>query len=175
LLFGAVNATSDRNKGFDLLKESLNYLKRNVNKKIEFIVFGADKPEINEDFGYTTTYLGIIKDENRLVEIYNAADLVIVPSRSENFSNLILESMACGTPVVGFNIGGNSDLIDHKKNGYLAKPFEISDIANGIVWCLDHNADRIFSEAAQKKAEDKFGINKIISEYKGVYKKGISG
>jgi glycosyltransferase involved in cell wall biosynthesis len=63
-------------------------------------------------------------------------DVMIVPSKQENLSNTIMEALACGTPVVGFNIGGNSDMIEHQNNGYLAKPFDPQDMAKGIDWVL---------------------------------------
>ncbi|KXB09319.1 hypothetical protein AKJ60_00460 [candidate division MSBL1 archaeon SCGC-AAA385M11] len=47
-------------------------------------------------------------------------------------SNAIMEALACGTPVVGFDIGGNKDIIDHQQNGYLARPFDPQDLAVGI-------------------------------------------
>jgi len=169
LLFGAVNAVSDKNKGFDLLQEALKYLKCNVKEKIELIVIGADKPTLEEEFGFKTTYLGVIKDENKMVEIYNAANVVIVPSRSENFSNTILESMSCGTPVVSFDIGGNSDLIDHKKNGYLAKSFDALDMANGISWCVENNINNELSINAQTKVKINFSSNFVIKKYIELY------
>jgi glycosyltransferase involved in cell wall biosynthesis len=156
LMFGAINAISDTNKGFDLLVEALNYLKLNNKKEIELIIFGADKPDNEPNFGFPARYMGVINDENKLVELYNAADIVVIPSRSENFSNVILESMACGTPVVGFDIGGNSDLIDHKKNGYLAKYLKPEDLAEGILWCIEHKAEKFLSFNARLKVDEKY-------------------
>lgn len=171
LLFGAVNATSDSNKGFDLLLDALKQLKQNDDNQIELLVFGAEQPSSVLNFGFPTTYMGIIRDENILVQIYNSADVVIVPSRSENFSNTILESLSCGTPVVGFDIGGNSDLIDHKKNGYLAKPFDTEDLANGIVWCIENNSTRLLSIEAQKGVEAKYSFGDSSNKYVCLYNK----
>jgi len=169
LMFGAVNAISDSNKGFDLLLEALKYLKLKNKKEIELIIFGADKSTNEPNFGFPTRYIGVIEDENKLVELYNAADVLVIPSRSENFSNVILESMACGTPVIGFNIGGNSDLIDHKKNGYLAKPFDTMDLVNGIVWCLENNNENNLSINARKKVVENYSINIITEKYVNLY------
>lgn len=171
LLFGAVNATDDSNKGFDLLLDALKYLEQTIGKKIELIVFGADKPTNKPDFGFPVAYMGIIRNENTLVEIYNAADVVIVPSRSENFSNIILESMSCRTPVVGFDIGGNSDLIDHKQNGYLANAFDTMDLANGIEWCLENNSSEILSISTQKRVETEYSLSRVSNKYLSIYNK----
>lgn len=169
LLFGAVNATSDSNKGFDLLLAALKQLEQTNYKQIELLVFGANQPSSELNFGFPTTYLGIIRDENKLIQIYNSVDLVIVPSRSENFSNTILESLSCGTPVVGFDIGGNSDLINHKQNGYLANPFDANDLANGIAWCLENNIDGVLSLNTRKKVEETYSIEKVKKKYMELY------
>ena len=171
LLFGAVNATSDSNKGFDLLIDALKHLKIIDNKQIELLVFGAEQPSYELNFGFPTTYMGIIRDENKLVQIYNSADVVIVPSRSENFSNTILESLSCGTPVVGFDIGGNSDLIHHKQNGYLSNPFDTNDLVNGIVWCLGNNFDRNLSVTAQEGVEVEYSLMDSSNKYLCLYNK----
>jgi glycosyltransferase involved in cell wall biosynthesis len=64
--------------------------------------------------------------------LYAAVDVLVTPSRQDNLSNTIVESLACGTPAVAFDIGGMPDMIEHKINGYLAKPFDTSDLAAGI-------------------------------------------
>jgi glycosyltransferase involved in cell wall biosynthesis len=173
LLFGAVHATSDSNKGFDLLIAALKQLKQIDNKQIELLVFGAERSSSDLNLGFPTTYMGIIRDENKLVQIYNSADVVIVPSRSENFSNTILESLSCGTPVVGFGIGGNSDLINHKLNGYLANSFDTHDLANGIIWCLENNSSNVLSVAAQKGVESEYNMWNSSNKYLFLYNKVV--
>ena len=64
--------------------------------------------------------LGYVSDERRIVSIYNAADVFVLPSLEDNLPNTIMEAMACGVPCVGFRIGGIPEMIDHKKNGYVA-------------------------------------------------------
>jgi glycosyltransferase involved in cell wall biosynthesis len=148
ILFGAMGATSDPRKGFrelSLALESIN------DPDIVFVIFGASTPENPPVLGCKTHYIGSLSDDVSLTTLYSAVDVMIVPSLQENLSNAIMESLSCGTPVVGFNIGGNSDLIDHKKNGYLAKPLDNKDLANGIQWILNNTKyDEICSEARAK-------------------------
>jgi len=106
VLFGAMSATSDINKGFKELSEAIQML---TCKDVEFVVFGSSEPENAPDFGFKTHYLGSLADDVSLVTLYSAADVMIVPSLQENLSNAIMESLACATPVVGFDIGGNSE------------------------------------------------------------------
>jgi len=134
ILFGAMNATGDPRKGFLELSEALNKL---TSKDVEFVVFGSSEPAVSPNFGFKTHYLGHLYDDVSLITVYSAADVTVVPSLQENLSNAIMESLACGTPVVAFNVGGNSDMIEHKTNGYLAKPFDTDDLAKGIEWILN--------------------------------------
>ena len=85
--------------------------------------------------------MGHLHDDVSLVTLYSAVDVLVVPSLQENLSNVIMESLSCGTPVVGFDIGGNSDMIDHLENGYLAKPFHSENLAKGIDWILSNKGN----------------------------------
>jgi len=163
LLFGARSATTDKNKGFDLLIKSLSFL--GENEDIELLVFGNTK-----DFEIKTKipvrYFGLVKDQNKLNQLYSAADITVVSSRSESFSLVSLESISCGTPVVAFRIGGIPDIIDHKRNGYLAKPFDVKDLAKGIEFCLSNNE---LGLNARKKAEKEYGLEMLAKGYKELY------
>ncbi|HIP51885.1 MAG TPA: glycosyltransferase, partial [Campylobacterales bacterium] len=114
ILIGAMYATSDPRKGFDELMESLGKIEDN---SVELVVFGSSEPKESQSFGFKTHYFGSLHDDISLVTLYSAVDGVVIPSLQENLSNVIMESLACATPVVGFNIGGNSDMIEHQING----------------------------------------------------------
>jgi glycosyltransferase involved in cell wall biosynthesis len=59
-----------------------------------------------------------------------------VPSRLEAFGQTASEAHACATPVVAFNTGGLADIVAHRQTGYLAKPFDVADLAAGIEWVI---------------------------------------
>jgi glycosyltransferase involved in cell wall biosynthesis len=71
--------------------------------------------------------------------VYNAANVFIVPSLADNQPTTVQESLCCGTPVVGFNVGGIPDMISHKQNGYLAHYKDAADITSGVKFCLQNN------------------------------------
>ena len=168
VLFGAVGATTDLRKGFKELAEALAILDF---EDIEFVVFGSSQPKETQGFKFKVHYLGHLHDTISLRILYNAADVMVVPSLQENLSNVILESLACGTPVVAFNIGGNSDMIDHKKNGYLAQPFDSSDLAKGIEWVLYHSDTSELLSAARKKVHENFDSRVVVKKYIALYEK----
>jgi len=170
ILFGGVGVARDQRKGGDLLIEALHNFKRIYpnEEEIELLIFGADTTNI--DFGFKTTHLGYIDNEMLMRIVYSAADVAIVPSRYENLPTVIMEGMSCGTPVVAFDIGGNSDMIDHKENGYLAIPYETSDLANGIKYCFENNQNRRLDNNARNKILDNFEIQDITQRYIDLYK-----
>jgi glycosyltransferase involved in cell wall biosynthesis len=109
--------------------------------------------------------LGKFSDDLSLTIALSAADLFISPSLQENLSNSIMESLACGTPVVAFNTGGNSDLIIHRKNGYLANKFEIEDFSKGIVEILYNSEYEVISNFSKKNVIDNFSEEVVIPKY----------
>jgi len=82
--------------------------------------------------------MGYLQDEYSTALVYNAADVFIAPSLAEAFGYVVMEALSCGTPVVGFNVGGIPDMISHKENGYLAKYKDAEDITEGIKFCLQN-------------------------------------
>ena len=175
ILFGAVNATDDKIKGFSNLLSALNELsQKNIGNCVELVVFGADRPIDGMPGSIPTHYVGYIRDIDELVSLYNIADVVVVPSLTENLSCTIMESLSCGTPVAAFDIGGNGDMIDHMKNGYLAKELDDADLAEGIAWCLDNNEDESLSGCARKKVLDNYTPEIVCQQYKKLYYSLIS-
>ena len=173
ILFGAVNATTDIRKGFHLLKESLKLLSENGNNNdTELVIFGNSVDPEQLETKIKVHSLGKLPDETRIPLIYSAADVFIAPSIQENLANTVMESLACGTPVVAFNIGGMPDMIDHKNNGYLAKPFSCQDLAEGIVWILKNDDNRAYlSESSRNKVLREYGSAHIAQRYLDLYEK----
>ncbi len=167
ILFGAMGATSDPRKGFKELTDSLKEL--DIELDIEFVVFGSSRPENNTNLKFKTHYLGNLHDDISLITLYNAVDVMIVPSIQENLSNAIMESLSCGTPVVAFNIGGNSDMIEHLETGYLAKPFDSEDLAKGIKWILNHQNYNSLCKNARQKILEEFDSVLIAKRYIELY------
>lgn len=166
ILFGAGSATSDPRKGFNELTEALTKLNL---RNTEFVVFGSNGQDVLHKLKYKTHYLGQIHKEEQLISLYNAADVMVVPSLQENLSNVIMESLSCGTPVVGFDIGGNSDMIEHKKNGYLAKPFDTADLANGIMWIINNEDYDRLCKHSREKVLNEFDHTVVTKNYIKLY------
>lgn len=171
ILFSAFGATSDKRKGGQLLMKALEKLSQEGwAGEAELVIVGASMPENPADMGMKVHYMGRMHDEISQVLLYSAADVMVAPSMQENLSNAVMESLACGTPVVAFNIGGMPDMIDHQCNGYLAAPFETGDLAAGIAWVLE-NQGRLsaLAQCARQTVEERYAVEMVAHRYSQLY------
>lgn len=161
--FGGISGTQIERKGYAQLKKALEILPDKHFYKL--VVFGSRYGE--QIAGIDTIFLGHLFDDISLALLYSSLDIFITPSLAENLSNSIMESLSCGTPVLAFDIGGNSDLITHKRNGYLAQ--NIEDLKNGILWLLQNYRD--ISNFARTSVVHKFNPSVIATKYIQAYRK----
>jgi glycosyltransferase involved in cell wall biosynthesis len=153
-IMAASMGLDDPRKGVSLLLEALESLRGHG---YELLLLG-DKPASNS-FPLPTRWLGKFNDDVALALAYSAADVFVAPSIEENLANTVIEAMACGIPCVAFDIGGMPDIIHHEKNGYLATPFEIEDLARGIVGIM--GAGEAYGQLA---AEARFTVEREFSQ-----------
>jgi glycosyltransferase involved in cell wall biosynthesis len=140
IAFGSVLIDSPY-KGWVYLQKALEILKSvSGNKKYSVLIFGSGyNKKMADKIPFNTKFMGYLRDEYSISLIYNAADIFIAPSLAETFGYVIMESLACGTPVVGFKNGGIPDQIKHKENGYLAIYKDAEDLAQGMKFCVENN------------------------------------
>ena len=171
ILLSAHGATSDKRKGNQYLTQALEQLAyAGREARVELVIIGASAPQPPPAGGIKVHYMGYMQDEISQVLLYSAADVLVAPSIQENLSNTVMESLACGTPVVAFDVGGMPDMIEHEKCGYLAKPFEAADLARGISWVLeDRERHALLSRNARHKVVENFALHKIARRYLELY------
>ncbi|MGI0483690.1 glycosyltransferase family 4 protein [Geminocystis sp. CENA526] len=172
ILFGAMSGTSNQRKGFQFLSPALEKLAlKNHTNDFELVVFGASQPAQDPNLPFKTNYLGRLNDDVSIALLYSAVDVFVAPSVEDNLPNTVMESLACGTPTVAFKIGGMPDMIEHQVNGYLAQPFEIGDLTQGISWILKENQNyHKLSENARKTVEEKFTLKLQARRYLELYR-----
>lgn len=174
VLFGAMGGTSDVRKGYQFLEPALKRLAEMPGfEDLSLLVFGSNEPTVPPKLGFPIHYVGRLHDDVSLAVLYSAADVTVTPSMQEAFGMTASESMACGTPVVAFGASGPLDVIDHQVNGYLATPYEVEDLANGIAWVLDRSRSIRLGHEARKKCENKFELGNVARQYASLYEELI--
>lgn len=174
ILFSAYNAILDHNKGWDLLKKSLLTLYQLVDFEFEILVLGHEG-EIVQNLPFEIYSLGVLHDDQAIREIYSNADVMVIPSRLETFSQVCLEAQACALPVVAFDVGGIPDMITHQRTGWISKPYDTVDFSVGIHWVLKDEQRRLFlSRNARSQMINKYSTNIIAEKYLNLYEQIIS-
>jgi glycosyltransferase involved in cell wall biosynthesis len=138
ILFGAMDPTANARKGFSHLQSGLQHLAASGwDKHTRVIVFGTTESTRLPLSDFPVQHIPPLQRDEDLAALYSAADVFVAPSLQDNLPNTVMEALACGTPCVAFNIGGMPDLIEHRKNGYLATPRDNESLARGIAWVLE--------------------------------------
>ena len=168
ILFGAMNAATDRRKGFVSLLAAIKILD-SQGCKANLVVFGAEEQELPMHFKHIdVTFIGYIGQPELLAALYSIADVMVVPSYSEVFGQTASEAMACETPVVAFRCTGIQDVVA-EGCGYLAEPYSSEDLAKGIRYCIESNPDNILGKAARESAVKRFAIDVVAKQYIDLY------
>jgi glycosyltransferase involved in cell wall biosynthesis len=169
VLFAGAN-TQDPRKGFLYFKNAVAQMVG----EIEVLILGKANPSFFESFPVPVHYLGKISSQEGMVDAYNAADMIVVPSLEDNLPNTIMEAMACGTPAVGFETGGIPEMIDHQLNGYVAESKSAESLAKGINWILNQNSDGHISANAREKVLAHYSETIISNQYQNLYQSLLS-
>ena len=155
VLFGASGAVEDPRKGFQYF---FDLIKKNKRDDIQFVIFG-NKVEFKALSGLqNVSFLGNIEDQVKLSLLYSSCDVFVAPSLEDNLPNTVLESLACGTPVCAFSIGGNLDVIDHCENGYLCGKPSVNGLSDGVEFLLKKKKG-YFLKHSRKKILEKFTLD----------------
>lgn len=162
ILFVAASVSNPR-KGFKLLTRALNFF--NGDDYQLAIVGNSSLSDLVKTKSLSN--LGEIENEEQMAAVYSAADIFVIPSIEDNLPNTMIESIACGTPIVGFNIGGIPDVVIDGFNGFMANKIEPDELYITILKALHFNFDR------QKIAEDalkRFGPDVQIARFIDLYR-----
>lgn len=173
LMSGFMPSRRDMHKGTSYLVEAIEILIRDQKispDRIELVVFGNRNEKNLIDFGISTTFLGTINDDEKLKLCYSAADVFLAPSLEDNLPNTVMESLACGTPVVAFTTGGIPDMVKHKINGYLAEYRSAQDLAAGINWLYEHPDRSELNRNSRRIVEEKFSEEFVAQQHIELYK-----
>lgn len=175
ILFASQRVTTE-NKGMTYLIEACRQLAdlTKCQTPCEVMILGGHAEEVVGQLPMKAYPLGYVNDEQRIVDVYHAADVFVLPSLSENLPNTIMEAMACGVPCVGFKVGGIPEEIDHKRNGYVAEYRSAEDLARGVRWILTEADYESLSRNAVHKVVQNYSQQSVALRYAEVYQQALA-
>ena len=177
LVLFVAQRVSNANKGMAYLIEACRRLAESqpgMAGSLGVVTLGGCGGELAGSFAVPSYPLGYVSDVRKIVAAYRAADLFVMPSLSENLPNTIMEAMACGVPCVGFNVGGIPEMIDHRKNGYVAAYKDAADLAEGMRWALAEADYAALSRAAVSKVVTSYSQQSVAMRYIEVYNQALA-
>ena len=190
LLFGSAN-TADPRKGFSYFAKALQLFPVDADTDLEgdktgsgvrippslhhqpvVLLFGKTAPAAVAALPFQVHSLGVLTTETDIVAAYTAADALVVPSLEDNLPNTIVESLACGTPVIAFSTGGIPEMIQHQKTGYLAQTGSATELADGLNWLLTQTPEQRseLSQNARQFAEAHYAEATVAWQYQQLYR-----
>jgi glycosyltransferase involved in cell wall biosynthesis len=161
------HSLGDHRKGIDLLLDALKRTSDRSNTSL--LIVGSGEIDISElPSDYTVIRPGHIPGE-KLPMAYSAADLFAIPSREDNCPLVILEAMACGTPVIGFPVGGIPELITDK-TGWLPESIDAEALARTLTTALA--SPEVLSAkgtAARERACSEYSLEQFVERHEKLY------
>ena len=174
VLFGA-DSIGEKRKGFDILLEAIENVLSNEGLRdfdLHMLCFG--KMESNHEFSAKFTNLGYLETVEEISKAYQVSDLFVLPSLEDNLPNTMLESMSCGTPVLGFDTGGITDVIIDGVNGFIATEKNATSLSRKILEIADRRKTlSCVGDEARKSILESYTFDIQAASYVNLYKSVI--
>ncbi|MBE4011372.1 glycosyltransferase [Vibrio parahaemolyticus] len=166
-IIGYVPSFSSEVKGYREIVQAFSILDEKLEHDKPMVMLVGNVTPANDEICLDKQSLGYINDNERLAIAYSAADVVVVPSLEETFSNTTAESISCGTPVVGFKTGAIPDLAEKGVSGLSIAVGDVVGLADGIISIL---SDPINREKCRKFAEEKLTFPLQAKKYEELFR-----
>ena len=175
ILFGAASV-KNLYKGFSYFLEAIKLMSQDPEavEEVEIVLFGKTGEDVSQMFPLPTHNIEYISSTQTMVELYSLAQLYTISSLQDNFPSTIIESMLCGTPVVGFRTGGIPEMIGHFEDGYLAEHLSPTDLAEGMKWILSYDPYQALSDKARSAAVRRFSRERSAALHVELYRKVLN-
>jgi len=172
VLFAAAKP-SEKRKGITYFFEALKYVQ--ADNWMALAVGGmVDFAEL-VPHGVEVRQLGYVKEAEDMAKVYSAADLYCITSLADNFPTTVLESMACGTPVAGFAVGGIPEQVT-EGCGQLVTPGDAKALGQAITDLLNDNTKRkTMGELCRKRVEQEYNLQLFTERHLALYRELVGG
>lgn len=159
-------------KGFDEFKEVIKqYHLHYASEKLHVMVVGDrwEEMPLGSDKTLKFTFMGYVRDPKKMAELYNMAEVYITTSLEENLPTTVIESLACGTPVLAFDVGGTREIISDEKLGFVIPCFDVERMAEAMHQLLN-NIEEDHRDFRHKKTDEKYGAESVALQHIELYK-----
>ncbi|KKS06203.1 MAG: hypothetical protein A2418_00620 [Candidatus Brennerbacteria bacterium RIFOXYC1_FULL_41_11] len=166
ILFLASGGNADPRKGWQYTQDLVETI--TDKQSFLFICVGGKQEDKTRD---NLWFIPKSRNRNLLAKYFSASDVFLFPSLADNFPLTVLESMACGLPVVGFDTGGVTEEVEHLKTGYVAKYKNIDDLRSGIEYILHLDTEKLSAMKQQcvERVAANFTVEKMTDQYLSLY------
>ena len=156
----------EKRKGFDLLVEALKPFRNDP--RVFLLAAGRELPA--HDLGPQLVTTGYLTGEKQLSWVYSAADVFVLPSLQDNLPNTALEALACGVPIVGFDVGGIPEIVREGETGLLVPAKDVAGLRAAITSVVENKDARVrMSEAGRRDAVANYGLEIQARRYLELY------
>ncbi len=170
LMFMAADL-SNRLKGGDLFVKAVQSLPESLKGETVILLLGWQGEHLANSLGIQAIYLGYVGSDRLKAICYSAADCFVSPTRAESFGNVLLESIACGTPMVSLKVGGVPDIVRPKVTGLLAQPEDVKGLRDNIIELLeDETLSRDMRQHCREIALEEYSLNLQAQRYIHLYR-----
>ena len=168
LLLFVSDLVGNNRKGFAYLLRAIEQLNESMLAKVSLCAIGAGGIASNSKYAESVTQLGQIHDERLMAMAYSAADAFVIPSLEDNLPNTMIESLLCGTPVIGFNTGGIPESVVDGVNGYICPEISVSGLITTIEKFID-KPHTFEEEEIASRAKEQYGLEKQAEAYASLF------
>jgi glycosyltransferase involved in cell wall biosynthesis len=159
-------------KGGQYLSEALESIHQR--KPVRLLTMGSGHFKVPQR--YPHIHFGKIASDELQALIYRASDVFIIPSLEESFGQTALEAVACGTVVVGFEVGGIVDIVKNGLNGKLVERGNLAALSQAILDLLNFSELRAsWKETTEVWVSERFSYKKNASKYVSLYQELMRG
>jgi sugar transferase (PEP-CTERM/EpsH1 system associated) len=173
LVLGSVGRITRIKDHLTLLKAAELVSERGIAVQVLLVGSGPELPKLKE---YASSSMALAEkvvfagESADIPALLNAMDVFVLPSISEGMSNTLLEAMASSLPVIATRVGGNPELIEHERSGWLFAPRDVA----GLAAILEHAAQSAelrqqLGQVARDRTVRQFSLERMIQNYRDLY------
>jgi glycosyltransferase involved in cell wall biosynthesis len=166
----AAENLKDKRKGVASIFEAISILHKSIKEQITLLLIGNAHGFEQLDLGVHEVRMGFVYEENLKASLFSLADIFVFPSIADNLPIVIQESLACGTPVISFDVGGIPEMVINDVTGWLLEEASYELLSEAITKVVSNREGvSALSDSCRKFACEYYAIEDQVSNYANLY------